>query len=204
MARGLCERHYKQWWTRHRGNLPPRSPRVPRICEEDGCKQAVLARGMCKKHYSRWRSAKRKGQPRPVTPPLQRFWRNVQVGDNDSCWLWLGPRAGRGYGVMSIRIDPNVWRNVYAHRFAYEHLVAPIPDGLTIDHLCRNRLCVNPDHLEAVTAEENVRRWARSVTHCPRGHAYTPENTYTDSRGCRECRSCRREQQRKRRAARAA
>jgi hypothetical protein len=83
-----------------------------------------------------------------------------------------------------------------AHRFAWELLRGAIPDGLTLDHLCRNRRCVNPDHLEPVTAVENTMRGqaphainARK-THCLRGHAFDEENTYVRSDGARICRAC--------------
>jgi hypothetical protein len=80
--------------------------------------------------------------------------------------------------------------NVSIHRYIYELFSGPIPVGLVLDHLCRVRHCVNPEHLEPVTIAENVRRGlkGRMVTHCPKGHEYTPENTYTYNR--RECRRC--------------
>lgn len=86
---------------------------------------------------------------------------------------------------------------VLAHRYAYELLVGPIPEGLHIDHLCRVRLCVNPAHLEAVTCHENNRRSTSPTavnakkTHCPRGHEYTEENTYfAPPDGRRMCKPC--------------
>jgi hypothetical protein len=89
-----------------------------------------------------------------------------------------------------------------AHRFAYELLVGPIPAGLTLDHLCLNKACVRPDHLEPVSLTVNIRRANARRTHCKRGHAFTPENTYLDKIGARQCRKCGAEKQARYRAAR--
>lgn len=119
-----------------------------------------------------------------------RFWAKVDRSDEDGCWLWLAHTAA-GYGRFRLS---NPRRIEGAHRVAYELLIGPIPEGLDIDHLCRNRSCVNPAHLEPVTRGENVRRGARGrlVTHCPQGHAYDEPNTYVDPQGLRHCRACRR------------
>jgi len=94
------------------------------------------------------------------------------------CWEWTGSKDGRGYG--RIRIGKELYG---AHRAAYEIIRGPIPDNLSLDHLCRNPLCVNPAHLEPVTHEENMRRSAPATkTHCVNGHERTPENTYTTKR----------------------
>jgi len=123
------------------------------------------------------------------------FWSKVSIGTEGGCWFWMGTKAG-GYGRF---YNPAQRRVVPAHRFAYENRIGPIPEGLTLDHLCRNRSCVNPKHLEPVTNKENVLRGEgptaknKRKTHCTRGHAYDEENTYIRPNGRRRCRACDRE-----------
>jgi len=115
------------------------------------------------------------------------------------CWEWTANRDPRGYGRITVA-DSQGKRPLRAHRVSYELACGPIPEGLVIDHLCRVRHCVNPAHLEPVTARENMLRGlaARAVgeaaTHCPKGHEYTPENTRTylsgPQKGRRKCRIC--------------
>lgn len=119
------------------------------------------------------------------------FWKDVHPEPNTGCWLWGLSLTAEGYGRYRVRGD------TYAHRLAWTALRGPIPDGLYIDHLCRNRACCNPEHLEPVTARENVLRSPhhRWKTHCLRGHAFMEENTLWRfdkrsgqmQRKCREC-----------------
>ena len=135
--------------------------------------------------------------------PLQdRLEASIERESNSDCWLWTKHITSNGYAQMRIGCKAdNDRKNVYAHRVSYEIYKGKIPNGLTIDHLCRVRSCVNPDHLEAVTLRENLARGetlaARNLakTHCPRGHRYDDENTHTDKNGRRHCLACNRMRQ---------
>lgn len=147
---------------------------------------------------------------------LQRFIRKLSFDEVTGCWLWTGTihggtrksrkSNGEGYGAL---YDPKRGYKRQAHCISYEIFVGPIPAGLELDHLCRNRHCVNPEHLEPITHLENVRRgighggilkkgkrkrgpgW-RSLqkTHCPHGHPLSGENLYLRPDGARACREC--------------
>ena len=133
------------------------------------------------------------------TAPAERYWPKVNKQgavparrpDLGPCWEWMASHNGLGYG--QFRAGPVMVR---AHRWAYEHLVGPIPAGLDLDHLCGNRGCVNPAHLEPVTERENVLRGGMpngalaKRTHCGRGHAFDEANTYYRPDGGRRCRKC--------------
>src|SRR5207248_947904 len=128
------------------------------------------------------------------TPAEARFL--AKIDKTDGCWLWRGERPRGLYGRFK-----SGGRRVSAHRWAYEHWRGPIPEGLLIDHLCRNPGCVTPAHLEPVTQRTNLLRGdtfqARNVakTHCPQGHPYDEANTYPvpqgGGRGCLTCRRIR-------------
>lgn len=138
--------------------------------------------------YEFWEQAQ---VPKPV---VDRFWSRV-MGEVNGCLAWQGQLSIGGYGVFNLRKP----KKMYAHRFAYELLVGPIPDGLELDHLCRNRACVNVHHLEPVTHAENRGRTPQKQK-CPNDHEYTPENLITwvkrDGVVSRACRRCARERAR--------
>ncbi len=122
--------------------------------------------------------------------PFKSLLRHREV-TTAGCWEWTGARNPTGYGHMN-------YRSGYPHRVAYELMVGPIPKGLTIDHLCRNRACFNPQHLEAVSLRENIMRSPTALaainarrTNCKRGHLFDGKNTIARPNGTgRECRAC--------------
>ena len=140
-------------------------------------------------------------KPRPI---LDRFAEKIALADS-GCIEWIASTDGTGYGKFMAEPGHN-GRMTQAHRWSYEYHVGPIPDGLQLDHLCRNRACVNPDHLEPVSQRENLLRGVGATamnarkTHCPEGHRYAGPNLYVNpTTGSRLCRTCRREHDRKRR-----
>lgn len=175
--------------------------RVSMNCLKEGCEKLKYCRGMCKTHYRKWvdenPDKKRKSiLPRvyPAPPILQSVLDRVVAGHNN-CWVYIGFKNKKGYGSFLGK---------WVHRVTYQEMIGPIPDGFDIDHLCKNRSCCNPAHLEPVTHQENVRRGdtgnpQRGRTHCPSGHEYSKENTKIEANGSRSCRTCKRMSHLKRR-----
>ena len=129
---------------------------------------------------------------------LDRFWSKVEK--TDICWIWTASKNNDGYGQFGIGN-----KNYRAHRIAFELLRGNIPEDKVIDHLCRNPSCVNPEHLEVVTNQENVKRGLagktinrynphKNKTHCPQGHEYYGDNLYLN-KNKRVCKICKRESQ---------
>lgn len=129
---------------------------------------------------------------------FDRFIEKTRPAEN-GCIEWTGGLNGAGYGQFyrGGRNSANETGKGYAHRYAYEYYVGPIPDGMHLDHLCRNRKCCNPAHLEPVTHRENILRGSAPAarharkTHCPAGHEYSGDNLYVHPvKGQRICRMC--------------
>lgn len=175
-------------------------------CSVDGCDRSRHSGGMCPAHYQRFRKYGDAHATRPILVRGQGPWSRVDRRGPDECWPWIGTVSSAGYGSFS--------GGQPAHRVVYEEAVGPIPPGMELDHLCHSadllcaggsvclhRRCVNPSHMEVVTADENQRRRLDSaplrrapVDHCVNGHPYDEANTYfrPDRPGGRSCRACNR------------
>lgn len=167
-----------------------------RTCTGPDCTRPMVAKGLCGAHYQQRSAGKELRALKPYTPrgspeDERYFARVTQDGD---CWLWIGASGKYGYGNF-MDDSGRTWR---AHRWAYEYFIGRIPEGLHLDHLCRNPACVNPWHLDPVTALVNIQRVPPDARNkpepwelCGRGHPMTPENVYvTPGRGNRYCRTC--------------
>lgn len=151
--------------------------------------------------------ARKKRESEPYN--LEWLFRWAIPEPNSGCMLWLATTNPGGYGIVGYRGRP-----IGAHRLAWILANGRVPRGLDIDHLCRVRCCVNPDHLQAVTRSENLRRGLtgksgatigntnKTKTHCPNGHEYIGWNLYVSRDGHRDCNTCQRERVRQWRARR--
>lgn len=191
-GQGLCDNHYRRWRATEASG--------PRCSAED-CDRPAVTKGYCRRHYQR---LLKHGD---VTVIRQARWRETSwdrakskiLVDDQGCWVWTGTRSPLGYGQLRLN-----YKLYSAHRWVYEQLVGTIPEGLELDHLCRNPPCCNPSHLEPVTHRENILRgsgWAAvnaRRTECVNGHAFTPENTKFLGSGRRRCKECHRQNARAR------
>jgi hypothetical protein len=170
---------------------------IQRQCNDPECDRPLIARGMCSMHYQRWKYH----NPRATTPSLkgvpavERLLSRC-IEDN-GCWLYTGNLDRKGY----VRVRRDRGTKAYGHRIIWEHYNGRWPDGLTYDHLCRRKNCLNPQHGEPVTAAVNTQRRYALVTQCPQGHPYSGSNLRYASRGYgRVCKVCRAESNRAYRA----
>lgn len=148
VAKGWCNLHYHRW--RKWGD--PLTTYYRESCSIEHCGRPNLARSWCSLHYGRWQSH---GDPLATSiirgDDEARLWSKVDASGD--CWEWIGGLTQTGYAKLKVNSKTRL-----GHRLVWELLVGPIPDGLTLDHLCRNRACVNPDHLEPVSVAVNVMR----------------------------------------------
>lgn len=195
-VRQRCQKHYHEWWRRNRRPLLPR-------CSQDDCDKEVTALGLCPMHYCR---KVRHGDPTIARWPVDRwalFCAKVQIGpvrsDGTRCLLWIGGAQDGGYGRFK---GDEPGSSIPAHRWLYERLVGPIPDGWHLHHeVCGEPSCVAPDHLVPLDVVEHAKEHARlkgRPTECKWGHPYTDENAYVDPNGGIRCRQCNRDRNRKR------
>jgi hypothetical protein len=174
-----------------------------RTCLVADCAKPSKTRGMCGMHAERVRAGRDVNDPgKIIIDPLTRFWSYVDKRGEDECWRWTGVHVPDGYGQFSVN-----YVRITAHRYAYQLLVGPIPDGAQIDHVkargCTFRDCVNPAHLEAVTPYENLMRsdgppaQNKRMKLCKWGHSFDIFFTGKNGRPRRACSICRRDQWRR-------
>lgn len=169
---------------------------IDRACQVPGCKRKFRAKGLCASH---WAQLSRGNQlsvitatPRKSGSPPKIICDEVGCPNMGTpCHVFRGKKQDNGYGLVSIKRKKKL-----LHRYVWERECGPIPAGLVIDHMCRNRACCNIEHMRVVTQKVNVTENSNSIqavnaakTHCKHGHEFTPTNTYRDKRG-RACRAC--------------
>lgn len=122
---------------------------------------------------------------------INSIFNNANVGEVTECWEWNKSIGSHGYGQVGWTLAGGVSVGTTAHRIAWIATNGLIPEGMTIDHLCRNKKCINPSHLRLLTNEENARGNSHTLkTHCPAKHEYSGSNLYVDPSGHRRCRKC--------------
>jgi hypothetical protein len=174
-----------------------------RVCSVENCERHMTdkdARGLCTLHYARWRSRGHTNtQFNDFSETAEaRIMAGIEVQIGQACWIWRGKENSR-YGRISF--GGKIHKS---HRLSYETFVGPIPAGLVLDHLCRNEMCVNPEHLEPVTEKVNILRGQGVAaknsrkTQCKNDHEFTEANTLMNN-GRRVCRECKRKYESERR-----
>jgi len=181
---GMCSTHARRF--KATGDPGPVGTiRVRQVCAVARCERLAVGGGMCLMHYKRVR---RSGTTQGATLEC-RFFNHVTHEDEHGCWIWDKPHPESGYGQF---------RHGLAHRWSYEFFHGDLPQDLDIDHLCRNRACVNAWHMDPVPSGVNILRGVgpsainARKTHCLRGHEFTDANTYRapGNPGTRHCRAC--------------
>lgn len=166
-------------------------------CLHEGCDRKYYCKGYCSTHYMQFKKYGRTVDIGSSRLLVNRVMAKVAQDPESGCWLWTGTIDGNGYGVVTLAGG----KHRRAHRVVYELHRGPIPEGLQLDHLCRVRRCVNPEHLEPVTNRENTIRGVRpeqvrehfaSRGRCKNNHVLAGDNVYTNARGHRVCRACKR------------
>jgi hypothetical protein len=186
------------WTAKRMRRTTARTPSA-RSCSVEGCRKTVWGGQWCAMHASRMYMHGSLTLYRASRDEDERIENYIHHEPNTGCWLWGGFVDKDGYGSALVKNPNGHGRGLTrrAHRVVYERCRGPIPEGLTLDHLCKVRCCVNPAHLEPVTMRENVMRGdgitAQNAqkTHCKRGHEFSTANTYVEKSGGRTCRACR-------------